>query len=309
MKKVLGAIAGIIFFAFCVGVIGLLISLTYSALGKLFPGSFENQMWGLVLFDVATIAWALAFAFRSSSLGQYAAAGVGFLVGLAGTIAMVAFEVIISSAGLTGNTDGQKIGQWMVYAFIGATILHVILIYMHHAASPDMSKQISVGVARAEVTDKAIQDAVKQLDVEKAALAQAITLDIVSQVKRDLQLTPVDDTIFDRRKYQADAEDATAKERPLSQRFTDWVNKRRPRRSPTLEQIAQTSDALMAWQETPSGRRRLWCKVCRDQGADWLTDGPCQHVQEAEPGEKISAEAAMAMLRDLMREPQPSQSQ
>jgi len=200
MKKVFAAIAGIIFGAFGIGVLGLLISLTYSALGRIFPGSFENQMWGLVLFDIATIAWALAFVFQSHSLAQYAAAGVGFLTGLVGTIGMVAAEVTLSSGALTGKTDTSTIGQWMVYAFIAATMIHVILIYAHHGGSPEISQQISTGIARGEVVDKAMKDAVKQLDVEKAELAQAITIDIVSQVKRDLQLTPINDTIFDRRK-------------------------------------------------------------------------------------------------------------
>jgi hypothetical protein len=31
MKKVIGAIAGIFFFVFCIGVIGLMVSLTYGA--------------------------------------------------------------------------------------------------------------------------------------------------------------------------------------------------------------------------------------------------------------------------------------
>jgi hypothetical protein len=122
-----------------------------------------------------------------------------------GTIGMVAAEVIMSSAGLTGNTDTAQIGQWMVYGFIIATVLHVILVYAHHGGSPDMSQQINTGIARGEVVDKAMKDAVKQLDVEKAALAQAITMDIVSQVKRDLQLTPINDTIFDRRRAETQA--------------------------------------------------------------------------------------------------------
>ena len=200
MKKVIGGIAGLFFAVFCVGVIGLLISLTYGALQKLFPGNFTNQMWGLVLYDIATIAWALAFVFKSRSAGQYVAAGAGFITGFIGTIGMVAAEVTLSSTDLTGGQiDTSQIGQWMVYAFIVVTIIHVALIYAHHGASPEMAIQISTGIARGEVRDHAMKDAVKQLDIEKASLARSITLDIVSQVKRDLQLEPVDGTVFDRR--------------------------------------------------------------------------------------------------------------
>jgi len=205
MKKVIAGIAGLFFALFGIGVIGLLISLTYSALGRLFPDNFENQMWGLVLFDIATIAWALAFVFKSKSAGQYVAAGAGFIVGFVGTIGMVAAEVILSSASLTGKVDTAQIGQWMVYGFIIATIAHVALIYTHHGADPEINQQISTGIARGEVIDKAMKDAVKQLDVEKAALAQAITMDIVSQVKRDLQLTPIAGTVFEQKRAETEA--------------------------------------------------------------------------------------------------------
>ena len=229
MKKLFAAIAGIIFGAFGIGVLGLLISLTYSALGRIFPDNFENQMWGLVLFDIATIAWFLAFVFQSHSLAQYAAAGVGFLTGLVGTIGMVAAEVTLSSGTLTGKTDTSQIGQWMVYAFIAATIIHVILIYAHHGGSPEISQKINTGIARGEIVDQAMKDAVKQLDVEKAALAQDITEDILSQVKRDLQLTPIRNTIFDRRQTKTQPlpypiDDATKSMYAPGTQFTDGTS-------------------------------------------------------------------------------------
>lgn len=189
MKKVIGAIAGLFFGAFCMGVIGLMISLTYSALGRIFPDSFENQMWGLVIFDIATLAWGMAFAFKSHSMGQYAAAGAGFLVGLVGTLGMIAAEVTLSGTTLTsGAVDTVQIGRWMVYGFIACTALHVILVYAHHGAGPELAQQISTGISRGEIRDKAIKDAEKQLEQERALLARDITADIVASVRRDLQL-------------------------------------------------------------------------------------------------------------------------
>ena len=66
-------------------------SLTYGALQKLFPGDFTNQMWGLVMFDIAAMCWAIAFVFQSKSTGQYAVSGLGFIVGFLGTLLMVAY--------------------------------------------------------------------------------------------------------------------------------------------------------------------------------------------------------------------------
>lgn len=316
MKKVLGFMSKLVASVFSIAVLALLMSLTYGALQRIFPGNFANQMWGLVMFDIAAMCWALMFVFQSHSVGQYGAAGVGFLVGFLGTLGMVAAEVILSGNLIT-NVNTEQIGRWMTYGFIIVTALHAALVYIHHGTSPEIAEQINVGVARGEVVSQAIANATKTIEAEKQELSQAIYNDIVSQVKRDLGMHPIQDTVFDRHRYPSELpypvtwakEDATAADnRPLSSRFRDWVsNLRKTPTPPTLQQIAQTSDALMAWQETPSGRRRLWCKVCRDANQDWLSDQPCQHISEAEPGEKIDAEVAMATLRELMREQPASQ--
>lgn len=232
MKKVLGTMSKFIGAAFSVAVLALLMSLTYGALQKLFPNSFSNQMWGLVMFDIAAMCWALIFVFQSKSTLQYAAAGIGFIVGFVGTLGMVAAEVMLSGQTLTPIQTGE-IGRWMVYGFIVVTALHAALVYAHHAGAPEIHEQINVGVARGEIVTEAIRQATATLEVEKADLAQTIHHDIVSQVKRDLGLTPIQDTVFDRRKtYEQNIpypvtwakEDAGA-DRPLS-RFSQWIRDR-----------------------------------------------------------------------------------
>jgi hypothetical protein len=186
MKKVLGAMSGIIFSVFCIAILGLLMSFTLGALKKLFPDSFVNQMWGLVLFDIAAMVWGLAFVFKSNSVGQYAASGIGFITGFAGTLLMVAFEVITS--GQTFVTDGGSLGRWAVYGFIIVTAIHAALVYFHHASAPDIHEKINVGIARGEITTEAIRQATQVLEIEKAQLAATIHREIVDQVKRDLNI-------------------------------------------------------------------------------------------------------------------------
>jgi hypothetical protein len=198
MKKVLGSMSRFIFGGFGIAVLALLMSLTYGALQKLFPGNFANQMWGLVMFDIAAMCWAIAFVFQSRSVGQYAAAGIGFVVAFVGTLGMVAAEVMLSGQDLA-NIDTEQIGRWMVYGFIIVTAIHAALIYIHHAAAPDIHEQINVGIARGEIVTEAITQATNQLDAEKQSLAVFIRHDIVSKAKRDLGLTPIDGTPFDRR--------------------------------------------------------------------------------------------------------------
>jgi hypothetical protein len=202
MKKVLASITKYIFGAFGIAILGLLMSLTFQALGRIFPGHFENQIWGLILFDIAAICWALNFVFGSETVGQYATAAIGFAVGFIGTLLMVASEVMLGQ-NLT-PVEAQEIGQWMVYGFIAATALHAILLYAHHGAGAEIKQRIDVGIARGEVVSESIKQATALLDVEKAALARTLSTNIISQAKRDLGLYPIDDTVFDRRKNNLD---------------------------------------------------------------------------------------------------------
>lgn len=74
----------------------------------------------------------------------------------------------------------------------------------------------------------------------------------------------------------------------------------------TLEKTNATwgdrSEAIMAWDETPTGRVRLWCLPCRENGADWLTPEPCEHIQQAEPQQQIPHNVALNTLRSLIIE-------
>lgn len=186
MKKVLGSAAGILFAVFSIAILGLLMTMTFGALGKLFPGNFVNQIWGLVLFDIAAMIWALVFVYKSESTMQYALAAIGFIAAFLGTLGMVAVEVLLGGQDFVTVEDW--VGQFLVYGFVIMTALHSALLYAHHATAPDIREKIDVGIARGEIVTEAISQATKSLEEHKAALAQSIHADIVAQVKRDLGL-------------------------------------------------------------------------------------------------------------------------
>jgi hypothetical protein len=188
MKKVIQAASKYLFAGFSMAVLALLMSLTYSALARIFPDSLINRIWGLVMFDIAAMAWAIAFVFQSETTSQYATAAIGFVVGFIGTLGMVAAEVILSS----GMVQAQDIGQWMVYGFIIVTALHAGLTYAHHATGSEIHGQIEIGIARGEIITEARKTATAQLDENKRELSRTITQDILSQVKRDLGLIEAD---------------------------------------------------------------------------------------------------------------------
>lgn len=187
MKKVFAAAAKIIFAVFGISVLGLLMSLTFGALGKIFPNNFNYQLWGLVLFDIGAIVWALVFVFSSETTGQYALSVIGFVAAFVGTLGMVAVEVMLS--GQTYVEVEPWVGQWLIYGFVIMTALHSALLYGHHAAAADINEQINVGIARGEIVSEAIRQATHSLDVQKAVLAESITQEIVDQVRRDLGMS------------------------------------------------------------------------------------------------------------------------
>jgi hypothetical protein len=186
MKKIMPKVAALMFGAFLVGMFLLVISLTFSALGRIFPESFTNQLIGLVLFDLAALAWGLAFVYQSQSTGQYAISAIGFLVGIVGTIVMIASEVMLSAEGLVEPPDW--IGRTLAYGFIVASVLHLILGYMHKAASPDIDASIRLGAAQAEVTSEAIKQAESEIEANRAAMGQVIRGRLVADIHRNLDL-------------------------------------------------------------------------------------------------------------------------
>ncbi|MBI1792966.1 MAG: hypothetical protein HYR70_02080 [Chloroflexi bacterium] len=195
MKKVIASAAGILFAVFSVAILGLLMSLTFGALGMLFPGSFTNQIWGLVLFDIAAMVWALVFVFKSESTSQYAIAAIGFIAAFLGTLGMVAVDVMLG--GQTYVKVEDWVGQWLVYGFVIMTAIHSALLYAHHATAPNISEKINVGIARGEIVSEAVKQATQSLEVQKAELAKTIHEDIVNQVKRDLGLSRAGRQVID----------------------------------------------------------------------------------------------------------------
>lgn len=78
MKKIMPHIASVFFSLFSAGVIVLLMSYTFQALAHIFPNNFTAQVMGMILFDIAAIAWLGAFIYLCKSIMQYAFAFIGF---------------------------------------------------------------------------------------------------------------------------------------------------------------------------------------------------------------------------------------
>ena len=69
-----------------------------------------------------------------------------------------------------------------------------------------------------------------------------------------------------------------------------------------MQQIAQTSDALMAWDTINGIRYRWWCKVCKEDGSPWLWGPTCSHVENASPGIEINKAQAWTTIEKFASE-------
>lgn len=194
MKKIMPNIAAIFFTLFGAGVIVLLASYTFQALAHIFPGNFVAQGMGMILFDVAAIAWLGAFIYLCKSVTQYAIAFIGFALGLAGTLGMVAIEVMLGGQQMIAPPDW--VNAALIYGFIGSAVIHVILFYAYKIAAPEISADISLGIETANITEEAMKQAEAALLAQRNALGGIIAPRLINDVKRNLGL-PISGDIID----------------------------------------------------------------------------------------------------------------
>jgi hypothetical protein len=193
MKKILPHVMAILFAVFGLAIIAMLMIYSFSALGKLFPNNFLGQIMGMVLFDIAALVWLGTIIFLCKSVGQYAISTIGFVLGLVGTLLLVAVEVMM------GGQELAKVPAWagdsIVWTFIIALVGHVILYYAFKLSAPEISAEISLGYETAAITDEAMKQATEQLIRERGALGQIIAPRMITDVKRNLGLPVAGDVI------------------------------------------------------------------------------------------------------------------
>lgn len=172
MKKIMPYIAAVFFSLFGAAVIILLMSYTFEALAYIFPDNFTAQVMGMVLFDVAALAWLGAFIYLCKSVMQYAFSFIGFAFGLLGSLGMVAIDVLLGGQQMV--EPPAWINSALVYGFIFSAAVHVILFYAYKLTAPEISADISLGIETANITDEAMKQAESVLLSQRGALGGVI---------------------------------------------------------------------------------------------------------------------------------------
>lgn len=187
-------VAAVFFSLFGLAVIALLMSYTFEALAYLFPDNFISQIMGMILFDIAALAWLGAFIYLCKSVMQYTFAFIGFTFGLLGSLLMVAIDVMLGGQEMIAPPDW--INSALVYGFIFAAIVHVVLFYAYKLASPEISADISLGIETAQITEEGMKQAENELLRERGALGKVLAPRLMNNVRRNLGL-PVSGDVID----------------------------------------------------------------------------------------------------------------
>lgn len=219
MKKIMPHVAGVFFSLFGIGVIALLMSYTFSALAHIFPDNFTAQAMGMILFDIAALAWLGAFIYLCKSVMQYAFAFIGFAFGLGGSLAMVAMEVMLGGQELIEAP--AWVNQALIYGFIGAAVVHVVLYYAYKLFAPEISADISLGIETAEITDEAMKQAEAQLLRDRSRLGGTIAPRLITNVRRNLGLPITGEEVVDAPAYDV-AEKPIPVQIPNSDSVSFW---------------------------------------------------------------------------------------
>jgi apolipoprotein N-acyltransferase len=189
MKRIMPYVGKILFALFMMAAVVFLLSLSWSALNKIFPDSVVNQIFGLAMFDVAALAWLLAFIYVAQGFNQRSISLVLFGVSLIGTISLVGLEIALSTG-------------WLAYADIAIPLAillmvmvagHVTAIYLMHLFDPDVASKIERRADLDQILAQAQTDATAELDRLRPVLAREIAQGMVDEAKRELGFLPVVD--------------------------------------------------------------------------------------------------------------------
>ena len=328
MKKLIGPFAAVLGGIFTVGVFVIIISLSYAALGRIFPASLFDQASGMLLFDAAAVVWFLIFIGNCKSTGQYIFSGLGFLLGVLGSIGLIGIEVGISSGMLTAADMTKP----LTYIFIGAAVGHLLLTYSFHAAAPEISAQISMGVEQAKAQEEGMRQAEETIARDMERLGHVISARILENVYRNLNMPqtiintralPMDDSLHvpsNAYPVPHPTQETHAPARSAAPSFFrdpgKWLQNKFGRgdtETRTYEQTVQESllelqlsaNDRQGWVNTKIGTRtRMWCLDCRDEGdaLGFTSPAPCEHVLMAQPVRTLPFSERERMLDQFIAE-------
>jgi hypothetical protein len=317
-------IATVVFSLLGLIVIGFSIKLAYDVMVILFPNDPVLKFMAIALFDGGVIGWLLAYVAKAKGTPQRGISLIMTVLDFIGVAAMA-----IAGIYLGGQTLADVpvwVGGTVVVVTIIATVLNAGAYYFYHANAPDVIEAIQAQELEDTLNEVALDQARFQVERKAQELGGIIANRVTARLKYRLRLpmSERENAEWNNEIVDVPAYDVNSLPPPPAQQETFWsavksfFGGRRSAPSSamphsrnstssrpmgqTVEKLALTSDARMAWQETPVGRLRWWCKTCREDGNEWLTPEPCEHIKNAQENRRITFEEAESTVIALRSE-------
>ena len=178
----LGKILGLLFAA---SVIVFTSGLTLALAQRIIPANDLLQYMCLVLFDGAAIVWFLMFITQAKGTAQWAFAGLGFLVGLIGSIIMAAGELILGQA-LVAIEDPTKLSWILITTIIVAALSHATLVYLFHFTAPAVKNRIETSQQISKAIEQAHSDARAEIAMHTDELTRPLFESVLFEARQQI---------------------------------------------------------------------------------------------------------------------------
>lgn len=177
-----GKIGGLIFAA---AVIMFTSWLTLALAGRLIPDNTILQFMTLVLFDIAAFIWFIQFITQAKGTVQWAVAGIGFGVGLVGSIIMAGGELILGQQ-LVALEDPSKLGWVLVATVIIAALAHAVLTYLFHFVDPGVKNRIENAQQVSKAVEKAYRDTRGEIERNSDELTASLRASVMFEAQQEI---------------------------------------------------------------------------------------------------------------------------
>lgn len=188
MKNVLKYLSKILFYIFCLVVLGWTASLTLQFVSTVLPGSTVEPFLALGIFDGGALVWLVMFLYGSTGLGQRAVSILLLALDLAGVAVMTIAALFLG--GQTYTVPITNLGEIAVWVIAIWTFLNLAAAYAYHLLAPGTAHEITMGVAQDKVKAEALKHLERGMDEISSQVAAEMAESLLADALRDLGVAP-----------------------------------------------------------------------------------------------------------------------